>query len=143
MLGGQPIGPRRQRALQVYGRVVGAGYLVLGIIGLLLAGFTPFAPADGDTLLIFSINPFTTLIHLAVGLVVIPAAESERTLRPLALLAGVLMTVWAVLGYALDGSTADIFATNFETATLHLVTGLVGLGLAVGLPRRTPAAGTA
>jgi len=143
MPAGQPIGPKRQRALQFYGRLLGAGYLVLGILGLLMVGFTPFAPADGDDLLVFSINPFTSLIHLAFGLVAIPAAESERHLRLLALAAGALMTLWAVLGYALDGSSADVFASNFEVATLHLATGLVGLGLAFGLPRRTPAAGTA
>jgi uncharacterized protein DUF4383 len=143
MLAGQPIGPKRERGLVFYVRLVGGIYLTLAILGLLMTGLTPFAPAEGDTLLVFSVNPLTNLIHLLVGLVAVPAAERLKMAQRLALWLGALMVVWAVLGFALDGSTADIFATNVEIALLHLATGLVGVGLAVGVPRRSPAAGTA
>jgi hypothetical protein len=143
MLAGQPIGPKRGRALVVYGRLVGGTYLTLAILGLLMTGLTPLAPAEGSELLVFSVNPLTNLIHLAIGLVAVPAAERPRTVQPLALGVGALMVLWGILGLALDGSTADVFASNFQTAGLHLVTGLVGVGLAVGVPRRAPAAETA
>jgi hypothetical protein len=143
MLDGQPIGPKRQRALVFYGRLVGGAYIVLGILGLLMTGLTPFAPSTGETMVIFAVNPFTNVLHLALGLIVVPAVERPGLVQRVALAVGALTVIWAVLGFALDGSTADVFATSVETAVLHLVTGLVGLGLAIGVPRRAPAAGTA
>jgi hypothetical protein len=70
----------------------------------------------------------------------VPLAERPATAQRLALWLGAAMLPWAVLGFALDGSGADIFATGLETNLLHLATGLVGLGLAIGVPRRSPAA---
>jgi hypothetical protein len=140
MLTGQPIGPKRARALQFFGRTVGGTYLTLAILGLLMTGLTPLAPSEGSILGVFSLNPLSSLLHLAVGLAAVPMAERQTTAQRLALWLGAAMLVWAVVGFALDGSSADIFATGVETNLLHLATGLVGLGLAIGMPRRSPAA---
>jgi hypothetical protein len=119
---------------------VAGAYLTLAVLGLLMAGLTPLAPSEGSILAVFSVNPLSSLLHLAVGLAAVPMAERQTTAQRLALWVGAAMLVWAVVGFGLDGSSADIFATGVETNLLHLATGLVGLGLAIGMPRRSPAA---
>lgn len=120
------------RILLGYGRFVSGGFLLLGIVGLLRTGFDHFSNVTGHSLLIFTVNPQTNLIHTVAGLVGIAmVAGGALWARRYALLVGGLGVPWAIAGYAIDGTLSDFFARNPELNTTHLVVSAIALALAL------------
>jgi hypothetical protein len=128
-------------------RVLSCGYLLLGIVGLLRTGFAHYSNVTGVSLLGFTVNPNTNVIHLCVGLVGIPMATSPLWARRFLVLAGLLGVPWAIAGFALDGSLQDFFASNPALNLTHLVTAAAALLLGLwpfrlttspSLPSRRP-----
>jgi len=124
--------PLQGRLLLAYGRFASCGLLGLGLLGFLRTGFDHFSNVTGHSLLIFTVNPETNLIHLIAGLVGIAMTASSPFLaRRYALLIGGLGLPWAIAGYLLDGSLSDFFARNAALNTTHLAISIVALALAL------------
>jgi len=120
------------RVLLSYSRFVSGGLLILGIVGLLRTGFDHFSNVTGHTLLIYTVNPLTNVIHLIAGLVGIAmVAGGPLWARRYTLLVGGLGLPWAIAGYLLDGSLSDFFARNPELNTTHLLVSVGALALAL------------
>ena len=47
--------------------IIGAFYVLIGVIGFFITGFGNFVQNTDDALIGFSINPFHNLVHLAIG----------------------------------------------------------------------------
>ena len=133
----QPPGPRQGRACLVFARAASGVYLILGILGLMMTGFDYFSNVTGIGLLVFTVNPLTNVIHLAVGVIGIAMTVDVVWARRFCLILGVLGLPFAIVGFLLDGSLSDYFAANPELNTLHLVTAVGALGLALW-PDRAP-----
>lgn len=119
------------RILFGFARLVSGGFLVLGIVGFLRTGLDHFSNVTGHSLLIFTVNPQTNLIHLIAGLVGIAmVAGGALWARRYALLVGALGVPWAIAGFILDGSVSDFFARNRELNTMHLIVSVAGVVLA-------------
>lgn len=55
------------RPLQKAALAFGVGYFALGVVGFAVTGFTGLLDSAGSPLLVFHLNPFHNIIHLAVG----------------------------------------------------------------------------
>ncbi len=58
--------------------IVGAFYVLIGVIGFFITGFGNFVQNTNDSLLGFAINPFHNLVHLAIGAFLIIMALNKN-----------------------------------------------------------------
>jgi hypothetical protein len=123
------MGLLQARLVMSYARLVSGLYLVLGMLGLLKTGWDHFSNVTGISLLVFSVNPNTNLIHLLTGLVGMGAVVTPVWARRYLLVVGALGLALAIAGFAIDGTLSDFFATNPAINVLHLCTAVVALGL--------------
>ncbi len=72
---------RNWTAAQRFALIFGAVYLVVGLAGFAVTGFSDFAGHHHHPLLIFAVNPLHNLIHLVVALVWLAAAPRPRRAR--------------------------------------------------------------
>jgi hypothetical protein len=120
---------------QRFALVFGLTYLVVGVAGFAVTGFSDFAGMHHDKLLVFSVNPAHNLIHLAMGLAWLAAAPHHRPAKAANLVFGVVLGLVTVLGL-LDGmgvlgmsglADPDNFL-HLATATLALYFGSLAAG---------------
>ena len=111
--------------------VVVSFYLILGLMGMFLTGWDFFSNVDGVELFGFTVNPLTNVIHLLVALVGIPMANDPIWARRYLMLIGVLGVPFSILGFLLDGSEVDYFATNGVLNVTHLAISVVALAIAL------------
>src|SRR3954464_14931981 len=109
--------------------VVGAIFLLIGILGWFVTSGHGFADRDGGSLLGFQVNPLHNIVHLLVGAVLLlgwrgglSAARAANTA------VGAVYLVVGVIGLFILDSSANILALNGPDNGLHLVSGLVLLG---------------
>jgi hypothetical protein len=122
-----------------YARLVSGAVVTLGMLGMLETGWGGFADAEGSQLLRFTVNPLTNVLHLALGLVGVAMALAPEGSRRYLIGAGALLTAWGVIGFAVQGSASDPFASNGAMNAAHLASGLIALALALWPGRRTEA----
>lgn len=112
--------------------VFGATYFAIGVIGFAFTGFTGWLEASGDQLIIFAINPFHNLVHIAVGaLWVLGALLPERGAAAGVFLGiGSVYLAAAVLGFlgalSILGIQSSLDPVNF----LHLATAVAAIVVA-------------
>jgi hypothetical protein len=114
--------------------IIGLFYVVIGVIGFFVTGFSNFVQNTGDELIGFSINPFHNLVHLAIGgFLIIMSRQSTATAEGACLGVGLFYVSAFVIG-VVGGTNLTIIsmqgAGDLENFN-HLVNG--GLLLAVGL----------
>lgn len=119
------------------GLVLGAIYLLIGLVGFLLTGFDGFVSTDGPLLLgLFEINPLHNIVHLGVGaLLLFGALKGTPTSRKVNILVGVVYLLVGVLGPFLTGSEANILALNSADHFLHIGSALALLAVGFGADR--------
>jgi hypothetical protein len=64
-----PTGLRAWTPAQRFAGLFGAVYLLVGLAGFAVTGFSDFAGHHHHTLLIFAVNPLHNVVHLALGVV--------------------------------------------------------------------------
>lgn len=114
--------------------VIGAFYVLIGIIGFFITGFSNFVQNTGDALIGFSINPFHNLVHLAIGaFLIIMSRQATSTAEGACLGVGLFYVTAFVIGVI--GSTNLTIISMSGRGDLenfnHIVNGvfLLGLGL--------------
>lgn len=119
--------------------VFGAVYLLVGILGFFVTSGVGFFATEGNTLIIFEVNPLHNIIHLAIGAALllaglnsVPAAKSVNTTI------GAVYLLVGILGLFLVGSSLNIIALNGADNVLHLASAVLLLG--VGLSQDKAAA---
>lgn len=119
--------------------VVAAVATLWGVLGFAIGGLHQVFSPTGDTLLVFRLNPFQNLIHLAWGAMAMAAAVGAwRTVARAAALSAALASALAAAGPLLRaGYTENVLASNAAADLLH--GGLAVLSLAAWwLARRRP-----
>ena len=114
--------------------VFGAVYTLVGLAGFLVS--ETFAATDDNTLLGFEVNHLHNIVHLLIGLVLIGASRRTETARRLNLLIGGTYLVLGVLGWFIQDTAANVVALNEPDHLLHLASGAVLAGIALGTDKR-------
>ena len=112
--------------------IIGAFYVLIGIIGFFITGFGAFVSNTGDELLGFSINPFHNLVHVAIGGFLIIMSRQTATMAEGACLGvGLFYIVAAVIG-VIGVSNLTIISMygrgDLENLN-HIVNGVLLLGI--------------
>lgn len=114
-----------------------AVWLVLGILGILRSSGQARIGADAPdlTLVVFTVHPVSSTLHLVLGLAGVLAARRASSARLYLLALAGLLVVWALAGLIAQGSPGNALTGDAEVITLYLVTAAVAAA-AVLLPER-------
>jgi hypothetical protein len=112
--------------------IVGAFYVLIGVIGFFITGFSNFVQNTGDALIGFSLNPFHNLVHLSIGaFLIIMSRQSTASAEGACLGVGLFYVTAFVIGIV--GTSNLTIISMFGRGDLenfnHLVNGVLLLGL--------------
>lgn len=135
-------GIHTESTAQLFAAVVGATFLVIGILGF-IPGITTdfdeiaFAGTDSraELLGVFQVSILHNLVHLAFGVLGPYAARTIAASRTYLVAGGVVYLVLTLYGVVVDkASDANFVPFNSADDWLHLGlgVGMIGLGLAAG-----------
>jgi hypothetical protein len=127
----------RRSANVLVGYVLGAVYLLVGLLGFAVTSGVGFAATDGGSLLGFEVNPLHNIVHLAVGAALVLAArQGPAASRAVNTAVGGVYLLVGVLGLFILDSSANILALNGADNVLHVASAAVLLGVGLAADRR-------
>jgi hypothetical protein len=127
---------------QRFGYLLGAVYVLVGLVGFAVTGGVGFAAAHGKDLVVFMINPLHNLVHLGVGALLIAGALAGAAVsQRVNLLIGAVYLAVGVVGLFILHSSLNLLALNMPDNGLHFASAIAAL--AVGLTGVRAAGGTA
>ncbi len=131
-------GTGRREWPQLAALVIGAVYLLIGIVGFFVTGFDDFASHTDETLLGFEINGLHNVVHILIGAAGIALSRTLRTARTFGWLLAVGYGATFLYGLfaANREDSVNFLSLNWADNWLHLVSALAGLAIALG-PVRT------
>jgi Domain of unknown function (DUF4383) len=112
--------------------IIGAFYVLIGVIGFFVTGFGNFVQNTGDELLGFSINPFHNLVHLAIGaFLIIMSRQSTSTAEGACLGVGLFYVTAFVIGVVGESNLTilSMFGRGDLENVNHIVNGVLLLGV--------------
>jgi hypothetical protein len=115
---------------QILAAVVGAVFLLIGILGFFVTGFENFASHTDKTLLGFEVNPLHNIVHLligAAGLVMARTLSLARVYGWLLVIAYGLTFLYGL--WAVNRTDGNFLSINSADNWLHLITVLAGVGI--------------
>lgn len=112
--------------------LIGASYVVIGIVGFFITGFGNFLGDTGDTLLFgfASINPMHNLVHLLIGAFLIAMTRFSTPSTEGALMGVGLFYITAFVIGVVSPDNLTILAMNGAgdgENLIHIVTGITAL----------------
>lgn len=143
--GGTPV--RDERAwtpAQVYSLVFGVTLLVVGILGFFAdSSFGDLGSGvQGDDLIVFEVNGWHNLVHIASGLLGLALYRRADTARLYALGFGVVYLAVTIWGF-IDGSNVlGLIPVNSADNWLHVAIAVAGILAGLASDPRRHAAGT-
>ena len=114
--------------------VLGAVFALVGLAGFFVS--ETFAATDDRTLLGFELNHLHNVVHLLIGVALIAASRRTEAARRLNLLIGGAYLLLGVLGWLVQDTAANVLALNEPDHLLHLASGAVLAGVALGVDKR-------
>ena len=114
---------------QLYALVIGAVYLLVGVVGFFVASEFTEGSAD-DKLIIFRLNHLHNLIHIVLGVGWLAASRTAAAAKTVNTLFGVVLLLVAVVGFTgidLVHTLLNITESTDPDNFLHLVTGGIAL----------------
>lgn len=121
---------------EILGLAFGAVYLLVGIVGFFITGFSDFFAHDtGKNLLFFEINGMHNVVHILIGLAGLALSRTLAGARTYGWLLAVGYGAAFVYGLIAIGKDWDFLSINAADNVLHIATALVGLVIAL-LPVR-------
>jgi Domain of unknown function (DUF4383) len=114
---------------QLYALLFGAVLLAVGVVGFAVDGsFDTGGGIEGDELLLFEVNGWHNLVHIASGVLGLALARSRPGARLFALGFGAVYLVVTVWGFVDGSSVLGLLTVNTADNFLHLAIALLGLG---------------
>ena len=128
----QMAGPRTAGRLNtIVAGVVGAVFIVVGLLGYTVSGDHALAGHTGGQLLgLFQVNSLHNMVHIAVGAAMVAAAiAGVRAARAVNLGIGAVYLLLGVVGLFITGDhPLNVIALNGADNGLHLVIGAALIG---------------
>jgi ABC-type transport system involved in multi-copper enzyme maturation permease subunit len=125
---------------QTLALVIGAAYVLVGILGFFVTGLENFASPTNERLLgIFEINPLHNVVHLIIGFAGLALWKRRDTARAygVALAVGYGLTFLFGLFVANKDTSANFLSINGADNGLHLISALAGVAIVMLLSRTT------
>ena len=118
---------------RLLGTIVGAAYLLVGILGFTVTGGVGFlAPQGGLLFGLLEVNALHNIVHILIGAALLLASlSSVRAARTANSVVGAACLVLGLAGLFLVGSPLNVLAVNVADNVLHF--GTASVLLAVGL----------
>ena len=117
---------------QIYALLFGAVLLAVGVIGFAVDGsFETGGGVQGDELILFEVNGWHNLVHIASGALGLALAGSRVGARAFALGFGAVYLVVTAWGFVDGASVLGLVAVNTSDNFLHLAIGLLGVGAGI------------
>jgi Domain of unknown function (DUF4383) len=109
----------------------GAIYLLIGIVGFFVTGFSDFFGHDPDkTLIIFDINGMHNVVHILIGVAGLLLARTLEGARTYGWLLAAGYGAAFLYGLFAVGQDWDFLNLNWADNILHLATAIVGVVIA-------------
>ena len=122
--------------------VIGAAYVLVGVLGFFVTGFDGFAAAnESEKLLgIFQLNPLHNVVHLLIGFGGLALWRQRETAKAYgaALVAGYGATFLYGLAVAGQETGANFLSLNAADNGLHLVSAIAGVVILALLSKSRP-----
>ena len=120
---------------QWYCLLAGAALLLGGALGFLAdASWGRGADVDGSNLLVFEVNGWHNLVHLASGALLLASASRKTSAKTIALLFGITYGAVAIWGLLSD-TVLGLLPINGPDNVLHLTLAAAGILAALASPR--------
>lgn len=129
---------RTRGASQWLALVIGAVYLLVGVLGFFVTGFEGFAEHDHDrTLLGFAINPLHNIVHLLIGLLGLAMWSTPGRARTFGWLLAIGYGAAFVFGLiAVNNPGINFLNINAADNGLHVLSAAAGLAIALWPQRK-------
>ena len=114
---------------QLYALVIGAVYLLVGVVGFFVASEFTEGSSD-DKLIIFRLNHLHNLVHIVLGVGWLVGSRTAAAAKSVNNLFGVVLLLVAILGFTgidLMHTLLNITESTDPDNFLHLVTGGIAL----------------
>ena len=126
---------------RMFALLFGIVYVVLGIVGFVLTGFSDPISLQGDKLFgFFEVNPAHNAVHLLVGAALLAGGVRDRSARPIVGFVGVVYLLVGIAGFLVIDTDLNYLALNIADNLLHIGTAVLAF-LAIAASRRQVAAG--
>ena len=113
---------------QLWCRLGGLALLVMGLAGFFVDGsFDTGHDVQGERLIVFEVNGWHNLVHIASGLLLLAGAGHRRRAKLIALLFGMTYGLVAVYGLVDGDEVFGLFPVNPADNLLHIALTLVSL----------------
>ena len=124
---------------QTLALVIGATYVLVGLVGFLVTGFDDFAGVTNKRLIFFEINPLHNIVHLLIGAAGVAMWKRRDTARAygVALAVGYGLTFLYGLAVANKDTSSNFLSLNGADNILHLGSALAGVAIVMLLSRTT------
>jgi hypothetical protein len=109
----------------------GAVYAAVGVLGFFVSNDVDFAGMQGASLLGFDVNGLHNVVHLLIGLALLAASRTHPSARGANLTIGAVYVLLAALGPFINDTAADIIGLNGADHALHLLSGVLLVGVAI------------
>ncbi len=110
--------------------IFGVVYLLVGLLGFAVTGFSDFAGTNtGDNLIIFEVNPLHNIVHLAIGALLLASSRTVASAKGANTAVGAVYLLVGILGLFLIGTDANILSLNGADNVLHFASAIVLLGV--------------
>lgn len=125
---------RSMTPAQIYALAFGATLLLVGIIGFAVnASFdTGSNVSTGDKLIVFELNGWHNLVHIASGLLGLAMFRRPESARAYALGFGAVYLLVTIIGFADGNDIIGLIPVNGADNVLHLLIAALGIGAGLG-----------
>ena len=118
--------------------IFGAVYLLVGLLGLFVAGTNIVGEEGGLLLGVFQVNHLHNIVHLAIGAALLLAGlRSTAAAKRVNVIVGAVYLLVGILGFFIVDTAANILALNTPDHFLHLGSAIVLLAVGLALDRDT------
>jgi hypothetical protein len=132
-------GDRGRTPAQVYCLLGGAALLLAGALGFIAdASWGTGTDVEGSDLLIFEVNGWHNLVHLASGALLLAAASRRTSARTVALVFGLTYGAVAIYGLIAGDNVIGLIPVNGPDHVLHVALAATGVLAALASPQGEP-----
>ena len=118
----------RYTPAQIYSLVFGATLLLVGLLGVAAdSSFDTGSGVSGDELVVFEVNGWHNLVHIASGLVGLALWRNPAMARSFALGFGLVYGLVTLLGFIDGNDVLGLLPVNAADNVLHLAISAAGI----------------